>query len=518
MRIGSKHGLSASLWALLVALLAWNAWPSGALAADTQAPTAPASLTATAASGAQINLSWPAASDNVGVTGYDVYRYGTKIASTTGTSYSNTALTASTSYSYAIRAKDAAGNVSAFSPTAAAITTPVPATATVKKGVGSSKYLASGQSQADFAKLTNIGVGWTYNWSIDFPGTNGTSIEYVPQIWGPGAVTSSTLTTIAQGKAAGKFKALLAFNEPDLYEQANMSVESAVALWPTLMSTGLRLGSPAVAMSAETYAYGQTWLENFMSQTAANGYHVDFIAVHYYPDFMHPNAAENLRISLTNLYNLYHKPIWITELGAIDAGQLSAAPTTAGAQKFMTEAVAMLEGLPFVERYAWFDDNCSNDAGCAYTTLYDASNNLTAIGTTYKALPKTPLFRFGWTATASPAGIEATSNMFDNNPATRWTTGQAQASGQYFVVDMTGSRTFSRIVLDANGSSDYARGYQVFVSSNGTSWGSAIASGTGTGPVITIDFAPVTARYIKVVQTGTAPANYWSVHEFNAYS
>jgi hypothetical protein len=340
-----------------------------AFAADTQAPTAPSNLTATAGSGTQINLAWPGSSDNVGVVGYDVYRYGTKIASTTSTSYSNVSLTTSTAYSYAIKARDAAGNTSAFSPTAAAVTTPVPTGTAVKKGVGSSKYLGSGQSQADFAKLSNLGVGWTYNWSVDYPGTNSTSIEYVPQIWGPGALTSSTLSTIAQGKASGKFKYLLAFNEPDVYEQSWMTVESAISLWPQLMNTGLRVGSPAVALSAETYAYGQTWLENFMNAAAANGYHVDFIAVHYYPDFMDPDAADHLRTSLTNLYNQYHKPIWITELGAINAGQLSATPTAEGARQFMSEAIPMLESLSFVERYAWFDDNCSNDTGCAYDAL-----------------------------------------------------------------------------------------------------------------------------------------------------
>jgi hypothetical protein len=83
---------------------------------------------------------------------------------------------------------------------------------------------------------------------------------------------------------------------------------------------------------------------------------------------------------------------------------------------------------------------------------------------------------------------------------------------------MTGSRAFSRITLDANGSGDYARGYQVFVSDNGVNWRGAIASGAGASSLITIDFPQVTARYIKVVQTGTASANYWSVHEFNAYN
>ncbi|MNF87815.1 Sialidase precursor [compost metagenome] len=295
-----------------------------------------------------------------------------------------------------------------------------------------------------------------------------------------------------------------------------MSVESAIGMWPTLMNTGLRLSSPAVALSAETYAYGQTWLENFMNAAATNGYHVDFIAVHYYPDFMNPNAVNNLKTSLQALYDKYHKPIWITELGAINAGQLSSTPTVAGAQTFMAGVIPMLESLSFVERYAWFDDNCSNDPGCAYTTIYDATDNLTAVGTTFQSAgTKAPLFRFGWTVTANPTGSDTASNMLDNNLLTRWSTGAAQTAGQYFTVDMGASQTFSQIVMDTNGSSDYARGYEVYVSNNGSTWGSPIASGIGSGPTIVVNFAAQTARYIKVVQTGTALANYWSVHEFN---
>ena len=89
----------------------------------------PTNLTATAVSSSQINLSWTASTDNVGVTGYQIYRGGTLLTTVAGTSYSNTGLTPSTSYSYYVRATDAAGNVSGNSNTASATTqagTPVP--------------------------------------------------------------------------------------------------------------------------------------------------------------------------------------------------------------------------------------------------------------------------------------------------------------------------------------------------------------------------------------------------------
>src|SRR2546430_12468222 len=92
---------------------------------DTTPPTVPTGLTASAVSSSQINLSWSASSDNVGVSGYRVYRNGTQIATTGATSVADTGLSPSTTYSYTVAAYDAAGNLSAQSSPASA-TTPAP--------------------------------------------------------------------------------------------------------------------------------------------------------------------------------------------------------------------------------------------------------------------------------------------------------------------------------------------------------------------------------------------------------
>jgi chitodextrinase len=96
---------------------------------DTVRPTAPSGLNATAVSATQINLAWTASTDNVGVTAYLVERCRgvrctsfAQIASVPGTTYSNTGLSAATSYSYRVRATDAAGNLSGYSNTATATT------------------------------------------------------------------------------------------------------------------------------------------------------------------------------------------------------------------------------------------------------------------------------------------------------------------------------------------------------------------------------------------------------------
>jgi chitodextrinase len=91
-------------------------------AVDTTPPSVPTGLTASAVSSSQINLSWAASSDKVGVSGYRVFRDGAQIATTSATSFPNTGLSPSTTYSYAVAAFDAAGNLSARSSPASATT------------------------------------------------------------------------------------------------------------------------------------------------------------------------------------------------------------------------------------------------------------------------------------------------------------------------------------------------------------------------------------------------------------
>jgi chitinase len=82
---------------------------------DTTPPSAPTNLRVTGTTSSSISLAWNASTDNVGVTGYDVYRGGTRVTTTTGTSYTDGGLAASTTYTYTVYARDAAGNVSPVS-------------------------------------------------------------------------------------------------------------------------------------------------------------------------------------------------------------------------------------------------------------------------------------------------------------------------------------------------------------------------------------------------------------------
>jgi len=96
---------------------------------DITPPTAPANLTATGTTSTSISLSWSPSTDNVGVTGYQILRApgtsgGTfaQVGTSTTTSFTNTGLTASTTFRYQVRATDAAGSLSAVSNTVTATT------------------------------------------------------------------------------------------------------------------------------------------------------------------------------------------------------------------------------------------------------------------------------------------------------------------------------------------------------------------------------------------------------------
>ena len=96
---------------------------------DGQAPSAPGTLTATAAGSTGVSLSWGAATDNVGVTGYQVERCQgagcslfVQVGTPTGTTFADSGLAAGTSYSYRVRATDAAGNLGPYGNTASATT------------------------------------------------------------------------------------------------------------------------------------------------------------------------------------------------------------------------------------------------------------------------------------------------------------------------------------------------------------------------------------------------------------
>jgi Glycosyl hydrolase catalytic core len=210
-----------------------------------------------------------------------------------------------------------------------------------KKGVGVWSFTGADQA------LAQSGAGWYYNWSTQDGGISAPGVGFVPMIWGPGSVTAAAL---AQVKNEGPY--LLGFNEPDMSGQSNMTVGQALGLWPQLMATGLTLGSPAVADDGATPG---GWLDQFMTGVRSDGYRVDFIPLHWYgSDFDTTDAVSQLESYIEAVHNRYHLPIWLTEFALINFSGSPEYPTQAQEAAFITAAVHMLDGLSYVQRYAWF--------------------------------------------------------------------------------------------------------------------------------------------------------------------
>jgi chitodextrinase len=123
---------------------------------DGTAPSVPSALGATAVSSSQIDLMWTASTDNVGVTGYKIYRGGAYQTTVSGTSHSDSVLAEATQYCYTVSAVDAAGNESAQSTQQCA--TPDVTAPSVPTGLGAT---AVSPSQVDLtwtASTDNVGV------------------------------------------------------------------------------------------------------------------------------------------------------------------------------------------------------------------------------------------------------------------------------------------------------------------------------------------------------------------------
>lgn len=161
----------------------WGGTPSG----DTQAPTTPTSLASTSKTATSISLSWTASTDNVAVTGYDVYANSAYKTTVSGTTATITGLTASTAYSIYVKAKDAAGNASASSNTIS-VTTNSSGTGTATDLLFSEYIEGSGNNKA-LEIANNTGSSVSLSAYTIKKQTNGAGS------WSTGLALSGTLTT-----------------------------------------------------------------------------------------------------------------------------------------------------------------------------------------------------------------------------------------------------------------------------------------------------------------------------------
>ncbi|MFC2103994.1 GEVED domain-containing protein [Bacteroidota bacterium] len=167
----------------------------GGTTEDTEAPTTPGSLVSSNVTETSVNLSWTASTDNVGVTGYDIYRNGSFLNTTSNTNYTVSGLTASTSYTFYVKAKDAAGNVSGSSNTINVTTSGSVVTYCSSQGNNSSYEWIAGVTIGSYANTSgaanytdftseNISLEAGTNVSVSLtPGFSGSTYNEYWKIW-----------------------------------------------------------------------------------------------------------------------------------------------------------------------------------------------------------------------------------------------------------------------------------------------------------------------------------------------
>lgn len=153
-------------------------------------------------------------------------------------------------------------------------------------------WCSSGSTAIEETELTES--TWLYSWSADRQ--SGDNFEYVPikqNLGWPGFGQINGLDNVTHS---------LGYNEPDHVEQSNVSVEAAIAQWPELMKSGLRLGSPACTATG--------WIYSFMDECKKRNYRVDYVAWHAYWAGKSPQAWYN---DLKAIHKRTGHPLWIKE-------------------------------------------------------------------------------------------------------------------------------------------------------------------------------------------------------------
>ena len=205
------------------------------VAADTTPPSPPSNLLASTVTATTTTFSWTASTDNLGVTGYNIYRNGSLIGSTTQTSYTDTGLSPTTSYAYTVAAFDAANNLSQPS-SALNVTTPAAVIAFVQQNYATPQtpqaQVSATYTSAQTAGNTNILIiGWNDVTASITSVTNSAGNVYqvaIPTFRGNGMSQAIYYASNIKSVAAGSNTVAVTFNQPAVYVDARITEYSGL--------------------------------------------------------------------------------------------------------------------------------------------------------------------------------------------------------------------------------------------------------------------------------------------------
>ncbi|WP_159475096.1 reprolysin-like metallopeptidase [Chryseobacterium sp. 18068] len=298
---------------------------AGSGTSDTTPPTAP-TLAASGTTSTSTNLSWSGATDNVAVTGYDVYQGASLVGSTTSTSYTVTSLTPSTTYSFTVKAKDAAGNNSVSSNTVSVTTL---AGSTVA-------YCSATSSNTADERIGNVSFGSINNTSTGTAGyENFTAVS--TNVTRGSAYTISVTPVWTSTKYNEAYAVYIDYNKDGDFTDSgelawtktgsqtspvtgSITIPSTATLGTTRMRVMMQYSS-VPSSSCGSYTYGQ--VEDYTLNIVSSGRGDDFDTKDLMTDIkLYPNPARDI-LNVSNTTNEDYK---IFDMGGklINSGNLKA--------------------------------------------------------------------------------------------------------------------------------------------------------------------------------------------------
>jgi hypothetical protein len=232
--------------------------------------------------------------------------------------------------------------------------------------------------------LLGPGISWFYSWGTSPDSAvsavaDQKKLAFVPMVHR----SASNLDDVRKYVSVHPdVKYVLAYNEPNFYDQANMTPAQAAQHWPQLKALakdfGLKIVSPAMNYGTMPgYSNPTKWLEEFFGTDGNPGFpgvslnDVDAIAIHLYNDF-----GDNVRRYIDR-FRKFGKPVWMTEFCAWDDKNGQYFTTPEFQIGFMSQAVIYMELDPLVERYAWFipkGGKFGSESGFPWNKLLTAVN------------------------------------------------------------------------------------------------------------------------------------------------
>ncbi|NMR32706.1 T9SS type A sorting domain-containing protein [Chryseobacterium aquaticum] len=310
---------------------------AGSGSTDIVAPTAP-TLSASGTTSTSTNLSWSGATDAVGVTGYDVYQGASLIGSTASTTYTVNSLSPSTTYSFTVRAKDAAGNISTASNTA---------TVTTLAGSTVTYCTATATNTAD-ERIGNVTFGSINNTSTGTAGyENFTSIST--------NVTRGTANTISitpvwtSTKYNEAYAVYIDYNRDGDFTDSgelawtragsqttpvtgSITIPATASLGSTRMRVMMQYSSiPSSSCGSYTYGQVEDYTLNILSSARGEDFNINNLMTDIK---LYPNPARDvLNISNTTVedYKIFDMGGKLINSGKIERGTVNVSQLTAGA-------------------------------------------------------------------------------------------------------------------------------------------------------------------------------------------